>query len=115
MKKIIILTVAVLVLSSTIAGAHPPRDMEASYDVEKQVLLVKMLHVVRNPTDHRIARISITKNEEERIVVPFAKQTGAQKFEEEIPFEAGAGDELTVKAICSKAGSKTVTLSIEKE
>ena len=114
MKKVVILTAVVLMLSSTIAGAHPPRDMEVSYDLQEQVLLVKMLHVVRNPTDHRIARIVVTKNEEERLVIPFAAQTSARKFEESIPFEAKAGDKLTIKAICNKAGSQTVTITVEE-
>jgi len=114
MKKVIIFTAVVLMLTSTIVGAHPPREMEVSYDLQKQVLLVKMLHVVRNPTDHRIARVIITKNDEEREVVPFPAQTSAQKFEESIPFEAMVGDELTIKAICNKAGSQTVTITIEE-
>ena len=63
MKRIIMITVAAFILSTSVAVAHPPREMEVSYDAQERVLLVKMSHVVRNPTDHRIARIVITKNE----------------------------------------------------
>jgi hypothetical protein len=98
-----------------VAAAHPPSNMELTYDVEKGTLAIQARHVTRNPRDHRIRKVVITKNSEEPLEFFFSTQTTPTMFIEEIPLKAAAGDTIQVKAICSAAGSAEASLTVPEE
>ena len=97
------------------AGAHPPSEIELTYDAQGEMLEVRMTHVVRNPRDHYIRKVELTKNSGEPRDFYFPAQVSPHEFKEKIPLKAEPGDEITIKAFCNKAGTAEAVLTIPYE
>ena len=95
-----------------LAGAHPPSNMTLDYDLEKRVLHITMKHVTNNSREHYIRLIVIYKNGEEFASYFLPYQVSPKGIDREVAMDAETGDEIKVKAICSDAGRKEVTLTI---
>ncbi len=95
--------------------AHPPKDMQLSYDKEKGILHIEMSHVTNNVLKHNIRQIEVIKNAEEPILLHYVKQTTPQKQIEDVEIKAVVGDVISVDAVCSVAGSEKQSITIEEE
>jgi len=112
MRRIILLAGVMVLMAAFASQAHPPSDIELSYDHAEQVLLVKMKHISSDPQDHRIRQITVYLNGQEFQQHFFVQQTTAQGLEEELYVPAEEGDVIRIKAICSKAGFAEAELTV---
>lgn len=91
------------------AMAHPPTEINLSYDLEKKNLHVEARHVARNPRKHFIRKIVVYQNDVEAAKRFYAWQTSASMLSADVALEAVTGDVLRVEAVCSEAGRKETT------
>ena len=110
--------IASLILISIflIAGsgyAHPPSDIEASYDKDKNVLTINITHPVRNPEKHFVDNVKISKNGGIISDETFTSQTtnNVQSIEIE-SLNLKSGDEITVEAECNIHGKTKKSISL---
>ena len=93
-------------------GAHPPSEIALSYDSSQGTLTVTITHSVGNPSSHYIDEISITKNGEVLENHLYESQPDPASFAHTYAVEAQTGDELTVRAGCSRFGSNSASLIV---
>ncbi len=111
-----ILLAILLILSACtaiapVAEAHPPSEMELSYDLENQTLTVTVTHVTIEPQSHRVYLVEMEKNGELYLDRGYDEQPD-NTFTDTYNVEAQVGDVLTVTAYCSLYGSVTKSLSV---
>ena len=109
----LVLFIAILTEASY---AHPPKDIELSFDAEKVTLSVSVLHKVAKYKKHYIEKIVVALNDEEIITQIFNIQ-GSKDKQEVCYIIPGVkdGDKFSVTAYCNISGKKTSTLQIEEE
>jgi len=102
--------IASLILISIflIAGsgyAHPPSDIEASYDKDKNVLSISIIHPVRNPEKHFVDNVKVLKNGNIISDETFTSQTtnNVQSIEIE-SLNLQSGDEIIIESECNIHG-----------
>ncbi|MEF8847739.1 MAG: hypothetical protein V5A68_01230, partial [Candidatus Thermoplasmatota archaeon] len=113
MKKTNLLITAIVVMSlaATNVSAHPPQDMDLTYDKDSNVLEVSIAHSVP-PAGHYVNRLVITKNDVQVIEEEYSSQT-SDEFTKSFTIDAEIGDEITVTAYCNIQGSITRSITIE--
>lgn len=103
-KMLLIITLLLAVFSNIMA--HPPSSMLYSYNAERNMLTLTIRHSVRNPENHYVEKVTVTKDDEEIIVHRFERQENSREMMlvYRLPgFEEGTS--LTVTAFCSRVGS----------
>jgi len=95
-----------LFISVQFVSANPPKEIKLNYDKDKKVLIVEILHITRDRTEHYIRKILVYKNQEEPISSSFVDQSTSTGFTIEIPIDLAAGDTVRIKAVCNEAGFK---------
>ncbi len=115
MKKIMLLAAAMALVWAGSAQAHPPSQVKLDYHLGDQMLHVTMKHVTHDPQEHRIREIVVFVNGQDVGHFYFVQQTSAQGLEEALPVSAKAGDDIRVKAICSKAGVAEAGMTVPSE
>lgn len=118
MKRLFLAIVMVFIVSIfavTIVLAHPPTDVNLSYDVPSQTLHIAMTHVTSNMVQHHIRKLTVYKNDEVILDRTVVRQTTPQVLEEDVLLTAAAGDIIRVKAICNEGGIVEQTLIIPAE
>jgi hypothetical protein len=102
----------VMVVYTAPAFSHGPADVALNYDQGKQVLSVTVTHSPFSDS-HYVKEIEIGKNGKSVGKYPYAAQPG-EKFTYTYKVPAQPGDVLEAKATCSKYGSKTGKMVVEK-
>lgn len=115
-KARVIIIAGIFILTACISfslppKAHPPSEMDLSYDLENQTLTVAITHVTIEPRSHRVYLVEIEKNGEMYLTRQYDEQPG-NTFTDTFIVEAEVGDELTVTAYCSLFGSITKSISV---
>ncbi|MCX6555701.1 MAG: hypothetical protein NTZ12_11930 [Candidatus Aminicenantes bacterium] len=109
MRKVFFL----LLFSSFLLNAHPPKSIDLSYDGAKAALTVKVWHKVSNPENHYVKKITVFLGNEPIAEKTYERQQ-AKEFQEEIfalnEKHLKNGDPVKVRAFCSVYGEKTVDL-----
>lgn len=105
---------ALLVFFPMVANAHPPASVELAYNVEKQILEVKITHASSNLDKHYVKKVVIKKNGEAVGGSDYTNQPDKELFIYTYTLVVAPGDLLEVKATCSVFGSKIAELKIEK-
>jgi hypothetical protein len=116
MKKgkyiIIILMLVTAPILSIQVVAHPPEDMVLEYEYGAQNLNVTITHNTVDPNSHYIEQVDIKKNGVLYLSETYTSQPTTSTFTYNYTVEAEDGDELTVTAYCSIAGSIQRTLTV---
>jgi hypothetical protein len=102
----------VMVIFTAPAFSHGPADVTLNYDQGKQTLSVTVTHSPFSDS-HYVKEIEIGKNGKTVGKYPYTAQAG-EKFTYTYKIPAQPGDVLEVKATCSKYGSKTGRIVVEK-
>ena len=92
--------------------AHPPTDVDLSYDQGTKNLHVEVSHTTRNLQNHYIRKIVIDKNDIQIKDFVYPKQTTATMLIQDFPIDAASGDLIHITAICRPAGRAEGTLVI---
>jgi hypothetical protein len=104
------MTLAFVALFPCMAAAHAPSDIKASYDQATQTLTATITHT--RPSDsHYVTKVEIKKNGAPFGVTEYKSQTG-ETVTYSYKIDAAAGDNVEVKAYCSKFGSKTQKFAV---
>ena len=114
MKRVLFFTVA-LVLSLTLSVyAHPPGDIEMSFNTENKMLEVTIPHNSNDNSDHFVNNVKVYLNDNLHIEQNFIMQTDneVQYLHYMIP-GAKAGDTIRLNAECNKFGSREIELTVE--
>jgi len=114
MRKILVFTVAVLLLFTLSAAAHPPGEIEMSFDLENKMLEVTIPHGSQDNTDHFINSVNVYLNDNLHVEQAFIVQTDneVQYLHYMLP-GAKAGDTIRVTADCNKFGSGENEITVE--
>ena len=105
MKKILFILLFICLVSTGIAYAHPPKDIEISYEPTSKVLTAVIMHDTSNPLGHYIKKVDVGLNDQEIIEQMISKQdnVNSQRVSYLIP-DAKPGDRLSVEGYCSISG-----------
>ncbi len=104
-KKIVFMFLLICLVSISIAYAHPPKDIEISYDPGTKMLTALIMHDTSNPLGHYIKKVDIGLNDKEIIELKFLKQDNLnfQKVSYSVA-DVKSGDRLSVEGYCSISG-----------
>jgi hypothetical protein len=92
-------------------GAHPPKEVLLSYDLEAKVLSVTVTHT-RFSAGHYIDKIEIMKNGTSVASHSYTNQP-SETFSHTYTLDAARGDVINVKATCNKFGSASGKITVE--
>lgn len=101
---VILLIFSVCIIWSP-ASAHPPQDMELGYDSDTGELRVTIQHTVADASDHFISNVVVLVQGKEIGQYPYTEQPDSRSFTYIYQVQADQGEEITVRALCNKAGS----------
>ncbi len=111
--KHVFLFLAALCLSLSV-GAHAPKKINLKYNKEKGELNIDVVHPVKDVVDHHIETILITVNGEDVKTLDFKEQTSKESEDLAVSLpDIKSGDEISVKAVCNKFGSKTESIGVK--
>jgi hypothetical protein len=114
MKKVLFFSIA-LILSLTISVyAHPPGNIEMSFNTENNMLEVTISHNSNDNSDHFVNEVEVFLNGDLQIEQDFIMQTDnkVQYLHYMIP-GAKSGDTIRLMAECSKFGSRESEITLE--
>ena len=113
MRRIFLGVFLLLFLMGSIAMAHPPSEVVAEFDLERNVLSVEVTHTVGGDPIHFIEKLTVSHNSKEIIVQQISKQLGdSQTFLYFIP-EVEEGDEIEIIAVCNIFGDKSFKFTVQ--
>ena len=109
--KIFFISIIFLLFYFNYSFATAPKQINLSYDKQKELLIIDIDHISHNVRKHYIRKIEIYKNNEliKEFFPPAQKPTGLSIS---TPLIAKEKDEIMVKAICKEAGSARQMLII---
>ena len=97
---------------SSYALAHPPQDMVLQYDIETEILSVKITHNTPAQNIHYINKIEIRRNDQIVVTELYESQPTTSEFTYNFDVQAEVGDELAVTAYCNIQGSITRSIIV---
>ena len=92
-------------------GAHSPKEVLLSYDLETKVLSVTVTHT-RFSAGHYIDKVEIMKNGTTISSHSYTNQP-SETFSYTYKLDAAQGDVIEVKATCNKFGSASGKITVE--
>ncbi|MCK9430332.1 MAG: hypothetical protein M0R17_10055 [Candidatus Omnitrophica bacterium] len=104
-KKILFVSLLICLALTGTAYAHPPKDIEISYDPATKILTAIILHDTSNPLGHYIKKVDVGLNDQEIIEQKISRQENinSQEVNYYIP-DTKSGDRLSVEGYCSISG-----------
>ena len=113
-KKIYYFITVFFIIFLTIAGvnvrAHPPDDMNLSYNSNTNILTVTITHGVSDNTTHFVASVEVLVNGSFDFFYPYSSQPDLLIFVYELFVVTNNGSTIQVTATCNIGGSITRTL-----
>ncbi|MDD5128826.1 MAG: hypothetical protein PHO40_04165 [Candidatus Omnitrophica bacterium] len=104
MKKILFVFLLICLALGT-AYAHPPKDIEISYDPATKILTATILHDTNNPLGHYIEKVDIGLNGQEIIEQKISRQENINSQEVNYYIsDTNPEDKLSVEGYCSISG-----------
>ena len=113
-KKILFIFLFICLVFTSLAYAHPPKDIEISYDPATKMLTAMIIHDTSNPLGHYIKKVDVGLNDQEIIQQVISKQDNfnSQRVSYFIP-DAKAGDKLSVEGYCSISGKLEKEITVK--
>lgn len=114
MKKIQLILTVIMIMTSFILIAHPPKDAEISFNNTTKILNVNVPHSIKKTRVHYIEKIEVYLNNRLKIVQYFHQQMS--KSEQNAKFlltEAVGEDKIEVKIFCKLFGDVTRNITVE--
>lgn len=115
MKRLLIYAVFLSVLFIAATGyAHPPSDIEITFDPATKMLKAVIMHNTNNPDNHYIEKVDVGLNGKEIIEHHISREDNnvEQTVSYLIP-DAKKGDIISVEGYCSKWGTLTKKITVE--
>jgi len=114
MKKVLLFTFVLILSLSLSVYAHPPGEIEMSFNTENNMLEVTIPHNSDDNSDHFINNVKVRLNNNQHIEQLFIMQTDndVQYLHYMIP-GAKSGDTISLTAECNKFGSREQEITVE--
>lgn len=115
MKRVVIAVFSLLfIFACTAAYAHPPQDIEISFDPATKMLTARITHITSDAQSHYIKKADIAINGAEIIEHKISRQDNGetQTVTYLIP-DAKSGDVISVEAYCSISGKLEKEITLE--
>lgn len=114
MKKISIMAI-LLLAGVSIAHAHPPSDIQLTFDAASKTLQAVIFHSVNNPVNHYINKVDVGLNGKEIIEQTISKQENntSQTVRYYIS-DVKEGDVLSVEGYCNVSGKLKREIAVKK-
>ena len=108
MKKTLLVILATLlcITSTTIAFAHPPKNVELTWSAATNTLSVKASHLVNNPTKHYVMLFVVLDSSNKQIYTKqYTKQALDTTFADSaILKDIKTGDTIKIRLVCNIMG-----------
>ncbi len=105
-KMVLLMLLCGIFMMAGEALAHPPSDMDVTFDPTEGVLHVTIAHSVGDPAGHYISEIRILRAGTDLLTKTYTAQTTKKDFEASFPMpELQQGDVITLEATCNRFGS----------
>ena len=104
-----------LVTLQSIASAHSPSTLTATYNLDIQELRITISHQVQDPIIHYIFKVQIKKNGADYNTSVYSSQPDPNSFLYTYKVNATAGDTIEVTASCIQGGTKTTQYIIAQD
>lgn len=111
----VIVFMSVLIVAS-VAYAHPPSNIEITFDQKTKVLTAVIVHNTSNPNKHYISKVDVGINGKEIIEQIISKEDNNQ--EQTVSYlisDVKDGDVLSVEGYCSISGKLKKEIKIKLE
>lgn len=114
MKKLLLFSVILVFILTFNVYAHPPGNIEMSFNAENNMLEVTVPHNSNDNTDHFVNNVEVFLNDNLQIEQSFIMQTDneVQYLHYMIP-GAKSGDTIRLVAECNKFGSRETEITLE--
>ncbi len=107
MRTSIFLSLAILLFLAGPVSAHPPADMQLTYDQAAGELVVTISHMVADPASHHVGEVEIRNKGDVILKESYTSQPAADTFTYRYDLPPVPGDEIEVTAHCNIGGSIT--------
>lgn len=94
----------IVLITVSVASAHPPSDVELFYDLEVEELTVIISHSSGSPDAHYVNRVEISINGALVLTEEPAAENDPIVTIDLAAFELDEGDIISVRAFCNRAG-----------
>ena len=114
MKRFIGCTTAILLIFFLVSGvsAHPPSELELTYNQTSGNLTAAFTHLVTDPTTHYLKNVKITLDGKEMINQDYSSQPSPDFFNYTYSLNAIPGTVIDVSGQCSIGGSIQRSLTV---
>jgi hypothetical protein len=109
---LLIVLLAISVLLVFPVSAHPPSEVNLTYNTSTSELAVTITHAVRDPADHYIDPVEVRSGNTVLILARYTSQPTNGTFTFLYTVPAKSGDLLEVNATCNKGGSLIETILV---
>jgi len=106
--------ITVLLLSNSVALAHPAKEIILKYDNDTKLLSIRIAHDSKDFNKHFIEKVWVSVNKKETVVQGFSSQDDLEKLELQYKiFNLKIGDVISADTKCNIFGKKAASLTIE--
>jgi len=114
MRKTLAFTLLLLFVLSLSVSAHPPGEIEMSFDLENKMLEVTIPHGSQDNAAHFIDNVDVYLNDNLHVEQAFLVQTDNDKMYLHYMLPgAESGDTIRVSADCNRFGSGEMEITVE--
>jgi len=103
-----------LIFPIAISFATPPVSIDLKYDLDKGSLHVEAIHPSFNLDKSYVRLMNVYVNDQEISTLNYYRQNDDNKFTDDVPLTAQAGDVIKVELFCSLGGDMSKELTVAK-
>lgn len=114
MRKLSWSVILTLLIFSSTAYAHPPRDIVITFDPETKILHAVIMHDVANPLNHYIKKVDVGLNGKDIIEHTLSRQDNVDsQTVDYLISDVKNGDVLSVEGHCSITGQLKKEIKVQ--
>ena len=114
MKKSIWLILFAVFIFSSMAYAHPPRDIVITYNPDTKILRAVIMHDVANPLNHYVKKVVVGLNGKDIIEHTLSRQDHVDsQTVDYLISDVKNGDVLSVEGYCSITGQLKEEITVQ--
>jgi len=99
---------------ASLSLATPPTSIDLSYDLSKGTLHVEAVHPTQNLDKNFVRLMQIFVNGQQVSALNYTRQEQYDKFTDEVPVTAKAGDVIKVDLFCASGGELVQEMKVEE-
>jgi hypothetical protein len=109
---LLILGILTVMMVVSVVSAHPPSDLNLTYDKSSGNLSATFTHQVADPTTHFVKNVKVTVDGKEVLNENYTSQPTADVFTYVYPINASPNSVIDVIGHCNILGSKENSITV---